>query len=116
MAKVSRFKTYVAGVSYRQDAVTRSYEGQAVLLLPDPDNEHDKNAVEVWAGNEQIGFINRDEAKVMARQMALGTKYDAVIDRVFEGDGGFLCVDLMVTVTPKSLLSSGDGKPRRKLP
>ena len=115
MAKVSKFKTYVAGVSYRQDAVARSYEGQAALLLPDPDNEHDKNAVEVWAGNEQIGFINRDEAKVMARQMALGTKYEAVIDRVFEGDRGFLCVDLIVTVTPASLLPGG-GKSRRRLP
>ena len=104
MAKVSTFRTYVAGVSYRQDAVARCFEGQVVELTRDPHNAHDKNAVEVWAGREHIGFINRDEARVMAHQMDIGTKYEAAIDRVFDGDGGILCVDLRVTVTPKGKL------------
>ena len=103
MAKVSTFKTHVAGVSYRQDAVARCHEGQPAALLRDPDNRHDKNAIEVWAGNEQIGFISRDEATTLAPAMDQGDKVEAVIDRVLEGDVG-LFVDLAVTLTPKVLL------------
>ena len=55
----------VAGVSYRQDAISRCSEGQAVQLIRDPSNEHDQNAIEVHAG-EHIGFIPKDEAEFLA--------------------------------------------------
>ena len=38
------------------------------------ENKHGKNAVEVWGGDEQIGFIGRGEAGVMVWNMARGTK------------------------------------------
>lgn len=58
-------ETAVAGVSYRQEAVSRCYEGQSVQLVRDSSNVHDKNAIEVHAG-EQIGFIPRDFAETLA--------------------------------------------------
>ena len=57
--------TTVAGVSYRQNAISRCSEGQAVQLIRDPSNEHDQNAIEVHAG-EHIGFISKDEAETLA--------------------------------------------------
>ena len=50
----------VAGVSYRQDAVARCVEEQAVTLVRDRNNPHDTNAIMVFVGGEQIGFIPRD--------------------------------------------------------
>ena len=56
----------VAGVSFRPEAVAdASFDpGQRVALVPEPDNEHDANAVAVW--NEQrtlqAGYVPRDLA------------------------------------------------------
>jgi hypothetical protein len=56
----------VAGVSFRPEAVTDSSfdPGARLVLEPEPDNEHDPNAVGIW--NEQrtlqAGYVPRDVA------------------------------------------------------
>ena len=50
----------VAGVSYRQDAVAGCVEEQAVTLVRDRNNPHDRNAIVVFVSGEQIGFIPGD--------------------------------------------------------
>ena len=56
----------VAGVSFRPEAVEDpSFEpGLPLALVPEPDNEHDPNAVGIW--NEQrtlqAGYVPRDVA------------------------------------------------------
>ena len=57
--------TTIAGVSFRQDVISRCREGQIVQLIRNPSNTHDRNAIEVHA-DEQIGFIPRDEADTLA--------------------------------------------------
>jgi hypothetical protein len=56
----------VAGVSYRADALNdASFDpGQALALVPEPDNEHDPNAVAIWnaARTLQLGYVPRDVA------------------------------------------------------
>ena len=57
---------HVAGVSYRADALQDpSFDpGRRLALVPEPQNEHDPNAVAIW--NEQhtlqIGYVPRDVA------------------------------------------------------
>ncbi len=61
----------VAGVSYRPEALAdSSFDPERVLaLVPEPDNQHDPNAVGVW--NEELtlqaGYVPRDVAPVLAR-------------------------------------------------
>ena len=56
----------VAGVSFRSEALDDpSFEpGLPLALVPEPENEHDPNAVGVW--NEQrtlqVGYVPRDTA------------------------------------------------------
>ena len=56
----------VAGVSYRAEALPDpSFEpGRRLALVPEPENEHDPNAVGIW--NEQrtlqVGYVPRDVA------------------------------------------------------
>ena len=57
--------TTVAGVSYRQDAVSGCREGQTVQLMRDSTNMHDQNAIQVHSG-ELIGFIPKAEAEILA--------------------------------------------------
>ena len=76
----------VTGVSHRQDAVSQCRKGQNVRLLRDSANEHDQNAIEVHAG-EQIGFIPRKEAEILALYLDYwGT--DDVVATIKELTGG----------------------------
>ena len=56
----------VAGVSFRPDAVADpSFEpGLPLALVPEPENEHDPNAVGVWNAQRtvQAGYVPRDVA------------------------------------------------------
>jgi hypothetical protein len=54
----------VAGVSYRPEALPdASFDpGRALALVPEPDNEHDPNAVGIWNEERtlQAGYVPRE--------------------------------------------------------
>ena len=54
----------VAGVSFRPESLDDdSFEpGQRLRLVPEPDNEHDPNAVAVWNERRtiQVGYVPRE--------------------------------------------------------
>jgi hypothetical protein len=56
----------VAGVSFRPDAVADgSFDpGQRLVLVPEPANEHDPNAIGIWneARTMQAGYVPREIA------------------------------------------------------
>ena len=56
----------VAGVSFRPEAVADpSFDpGRRLALVPEPENEHDPNAVAVWnaEGTLQAGYVPREVA------------------------------------------------------
>ena len=56
----------VAGVSYRPEALPdASFDpGRALALVPEPDNEHDPNAVGIWNEDRslQAGYVPREAA------------------------------------------------------
>ena len=60
----------VAGVTFRPEALLdRSFDpGRRLTLVPEPDNEHDPNAVGIW--NEQrtlqVGYVPREVAPELA--------------------------------------------------
>ena len=60
----------VAGVSYRAEALPdASFDpGKRLALVPEPDNEHDPNAVAVWNADRsvQAGYVPRDVAPELA--------------------------------------------------
>jgi HIRAN domain len=55
-----------AGVSYRPDALPDpSFDpGRRLVLVPEPDNEHDPNAVAIWNEERtlQLGYVPREVA------------------------------------------------------
>ena len=56
----------VAGVSFRPEALEDpSFEpGLPLALVPEPENEHDPNAVAIWNDDRalQVGYVPRDDA------------------------------------------------------
>ena len=57
----------VAGVSFRPESLEDpSFEpGRPLALVPEPDNEHDPNAVAVWNEERtlQVGYVPRETAR-----------------------------------------------------
>ena len=57
----------VAGVSYRLDALQDDAfaPGLPLALVPEPDNEHDPNAIAVWDDNRrlQVGYVPAEIAR-----------------------------------------------------
>ena len=60
----------VAGVSFRPEAVADpSFDpGARLALVPEPDNEHDPNAVGIWNEERtlQAGYVPREVASELA--------------------------------------------------
>ena len=103
MAKVSTFRTTVAGVSYRQEIVARCWQGAGVKLIRNSRNRHDKNAIEVHVFHRgHIGFIPREEAESLAPFIDGGGKAEAYIAELTGGtpDKPTIGVILQVTLTP----------------
>ncbi len=59
----------VAGVSFREEAVLDpSFDpGRSLALVPEPQNEHDPNAVAIWNEERtlQAGYVPREQAVVV---------------------------------------------------
>jgi hypothetical protein len=59
----------VAGVSYRAEALPDpSFDpGRRLALVPEPDNEHDSNAVGIWNEERtlQLGYVPRETAAAL---------------------------------------------------
>ena len=57
----------VAGVSYRLDPLQDDAfaPGQRLALLPEPDNQHDPNAIAVWDADERVqgGYVPAEDAR-----------------------------------------------------
>ena len=60
----------VAGVSYRAEALADpSFDpGRRLALVPEPENEHDPNAVAIWNEDRtlQVGYVPREVAADLA--------------------------------------------------
>ena len=62
----------VAGVSYRLDALQDDAfaPGKRLTLVPEPDNEHDPNAIGVWDEERrlQAGYVPAEAARNLAAE------------------------------------------------
>jgi hypothetical protein len=76
----------VAGVSYRVDSLQEDAfaPGRPLALVPEPDNEHDPNAVGVWneARTVQAGYVPAEAARDLD-----ASEWQAVSLREFFEDG-----------------------------
>lgn len=95
--------TKVAGVSFRASNLQRRAfaPGNALALVPEPANEHDRNAVAVWdaARKHQIGYVPRGLCADIARRLNGGERMDALSLWEFRDESGKRC-GLRVLIAP----------------
>lgn len=85
------FHTKLAGVTFdgRQDVAERLSPGVPLRLVRQPDNPHDANACALFdVHGEQVGYLNRRLAAVLAPAIDRGVVYDVEVTDVTGGDEG----------------------------
>jgi hypothetical protein len=72
---------YIAGFQYYKGAEAEMYfkEDDLLVLQRQPKNPHDYFAVEVYHGNNKLGYLPRTGNKVIARMMDQGVSLHAKI-------------------------------------
>ena len=84
------FHTKIVGVTFegRQGYIKECYEGQSLDLVRDKLNPYDSNAIAVYAGNYQVGFISKELASKLAPQIDMGKEFSCKVSSV-TGGGDF---------------------------
>ena len=62
-------KTYsIVGIEHtkKEDFVAALQAGKPVVLVREPNNKYDRNAVAVWIDGERVGYIPRKQNSVLA--------------------------------------------------
>jgi single-stranded-DNA-specific exonuclease len=95
----SGFNTKVVGVTFegRQDIVSSLRPGEALELRRDAANLHDPNAIGVWYGSLQLGFVRREIAARIAPNVDGGERYAAQVTAVTGGGTRSFGINVYVT-------------------
>lgn len=82
--------TKIVGVTFdnRQVLIRNLVEGETLELVREPENPYDANAVAVVDGDDHLGYIARDLACDLAREMDGGVLFAAFVSSVTAGDYG----------------------------
>jgi single-stranded-DNA-specific exonuclease len=99
IGEASGFNTKVVGVSFegRQDVVAALRPGDALELRRDPENPYDTNAIGVWFGTLQLGFVKREIAAKIAPNADAGERYSAAVTAVTGGGTRSFGINIYVT-------------------
>jgi hypothetical protein len=109
----------VAGVSHRARELQQEEfaPGSLLLLRPEPNNAHDRNAVGVWdeAGQIQVGYLPREKAQGVAASFRRRQPKGAMVLQELRRSEGAERVSLVILVCPLGpvRLELGDDQPHR---
>jgi hypothetical protein len=105
-------RTRVAGLSFHAAALSRVTAGAdrsgsawnlSAVLVREPRNEYDANAIGVWVDDEQIGHVNREDAVGLAplidRVEAAGLRASCTC-HVWGGHDGIFGAELWLIAAP----------------
>ncbi|MFM7654951.1 MAG: HIRAN domain-containing protein [Paracoccaceae bacterium] len=89
----------VAGVtSYRKHAehIARfCVEDDIFNLVREPDNDHDRNAVMVVSGSDQIGYVDKFVAAALSKSYSNEMPIRALFKRGYLGESGAIAIDIL---------------------
>lgn len=107
------FNTKIVGVTFegRQDTIAGLRPGQPLELVRQPDNAFDPNAVAVFFGRLQLGFVRKAIAARIAPNIDAGERYRAEIKHITGGGTRSVGVNIWVTrERPEAARPSAGGR------
>ena len=114
IGEATGFNTKLAGVSFegRQDTIAGLSPGAALELRRQPENAYDPNAIAVFHGTLQLGFIKREIAARIAPNIDGGERYRAEVTAVTGGGSRSHGINVYVTreraAAPRAAVAPGD--------
>lgn len=112
---------FVRGVSFRQKELASVEEGMYVLLVPEPTNPHDSDAIKVMVITKgepiHIGYVPKELTRYVRPLVDQfengeddGGYWDAMVDRIVPGDNGpgVSVVFYADSVIPKQVALNGE--------
>jgi len=77
---IQELRSPVRGIPYegRAASAARVTQGDSLELVPELDNPYDPYAIAVVAGGDPIGYVQRDIARIVSREMLLGREANAI--------------------------------------
>ena len=111
LANASQFHTKIVGVSFEgRQAVAASLEvGQRLLVVREPDNPHDPNAVAVRTEDGRpVGYLKRLIAAAIAPKMDRGAEYTATVQSLTGGSSASPSLGVNVLVSLRTGAGSID--------
>lgn len=94
------------GGSHRQDIIADCCEGEAIILIREPENRYDPNAVAPYRqSGDKIGYLPREWASDMAPRLDRGSPITAKIEALeqFESTAGNDLIGMRLELTPHKL-------------
>ena len=75
---------YITGFQYYNGPELEKHlkENDELTLQRQPENPHDYFAVEVYSGNQKLGYLPRADNKIIARMLDQGVNMKAVIRKI----------------------------------
>jgi single-stranded-DNA-specific exonuclease len=99
IGEASGFNTKVVGVTFegRQDVLAGVRLGEPLELRRDTANAYDANAIGVWYGSLQLGFVKREIAARIAPNVDAGERYTAEVTAITGGGARSFGINVYVT-------------------
>jgi hypothetical protein len=82
VSEIKLSSPYIAGFQYYQGPETFLSVNDMLSLKREPHNPHDCYAVEVFRNDVKLGYLPREENKVIARMMDQGMTIKAKIEKI----------------------------------
>jgi helicase len=84
----TELKCYVTGVRYEERYLVAAQlrEGDPVILVAEPQNPHDRHAVLVKYREQTVGYVRKNQARVISSQIATGRTAEAFVDSIRLGE------------------------------
>lgn len=93
------FYTKIVGVTQeknRQLYASRCVEGEELELVRERTNPYDSNAIAVYSGIHQVGYIKKEIAAQLAEKIDNGKRYRCYVEQVTGGNDWFYGVNIKI--------------------
>ena len=94
---MARMLTHIAGVNHRPGArehIPKLLDGEGLTLVREPRNRFDRNAVAVYDGRLQLGYVPAVDAPAVARALDSNVPISCRVNR---GEGGLIYYGIEIT-------------------
>lgn len=64
----------------RQEVIKKLVQGDVLELRREPENRYDTNAISAWIGGEQVGYISKHLAEILAPEVDAGVPMFGLVE------------------------------------